>query len=177
MPSDVDRRQTANVVPDVSCRGFKPGDRKKGTIVPRATNAFPTTAAGRPLILESFAQIELVRALLLVPADDRWAVALSTPCVLRLRLSVERRPVRWRSGLLPLPRLLPPRPHLSARQVIDGRLDRDLKPRCRGYAALRYLCQGFPGGGPSTVPGHPRAMSDARMVASEFPSSLAILPE
>src|SRR2546425_8739277 len=91
MPSDVERRHTANIVPDVSCRGFKPGDRKKGTIVPRATNAFPTTAAGRPLIVESFAQIELVRALLLAPADDRRAVALSTPYAWRLRLSVERR--------------------------------------------------------------------------------------
>ena len=80
MPSDVERRHTANIVPDVSCRGFKPGDRKQGTIVPRATNAFPTTAAGRPLIVESFAQIELVRALLMAPADDRRAVALSTPC-------------------------------------------------------------------------------------------------
>src|SRR5207244_7181873 len=110
MPSDVERRHTANVVPDVSCRGFKPGDRKAGTIVPRATKPFPTTAAGRPLIVESFAQIELVRALLMAPADDRRAVALSTPYAWRLRLSVERRPVRWRSGLLPLPRLLPPPP-------------------------------------------------------------------
>jgi len=81
MPSDVERRHTANVVPDVSCRGFKPGDRKQGTIVPRATNAFPTTAAG----------LELVRALLMAPADDGRAVALSTPYAWRLRLSVGRR--------------------------------------------------------------------------------------
>jgi len=43
------------------------------------------------LIVESFAQIELVRALLMAPADDRRAVALSTPYAWRLRLSVERR--------------------------------------------------------------------------------------
>ena len=43
------------------------------------------------MIVESFAQIELVRALLMAPADDRRAVALSTPYAWRLRLSVERR--------------------------------------------------------------------------------------
>ena len=49
--------------------------------MPRATKPFPTTAAGR----------ELVRALLMAPADDGRAVALSTPYAWRLRLSVERR--------------------------------------------------------------------------------------
>ena len=39
-----------------------------------------------------------------------------------------------------------PRRDLYPWQVIDGRLDRDLKPRCRECAGLRYLTQGIPGG-------------------------------
>src|SRR5207245_11327157 len=89
-------------------------------------------------IVESFAQLELVRARLLAPADDRRAVALSTPCALRLRLSVERRPVRWRSGLLPLPRLLPP-PPTSVPMAGDRR-----PPRPGGQASVR-------GGGPAVI--------------------------
>src|SRR2546427_11956354 len=72
-------------------------------------------------------------------------------------------------------------------EMIDGRLVHDLSLRCAQCARLRYPCQGGRGPGttvepwassrPSVEPWEPRAVSDPRMIASEFASSLSILSE
>ncbi len=112
------------------------------------------------------------------PADDGREVAVSTSYAYRHpALTGAPAPVGRRSALLPLPACRHRRRHLYPWQVINGRLDRDLNPRCRQCAGLRYLTQGIPGGGPHTEPWRPRAVSDPRMVASEFPGSLVIPPE
>ena len=120
---------------------------------------------------------KLVRALLMEPADDGREVAVSTPYAYRHRLSLERRH-QWGGEVLfyVCAGCQRPRRHLYPWPVIDDRLVQDLNPRCVQCAGLRYLTQGIPGGGPSTEPWHPRAVSDARMVASEFPGSLVISP-
>ena len=99
------------------------------------------------------------------------------PYTLRVRLSVERRPQWGGQVLLYLcPGCHRLRRHLYPWPVIDGRLDRDLKPRCRQCAGLRYPCQGI-GGGPGVEPWDPRAVSDPLMVAAEFPGQLDVRPE
>ena len=120
---------------------------------------------------------KLVRALLMEPADDGREVAVSTPYAYRHRLSLERRH-QWGGEVLfyVCAGCQRPRRHLYPWPVIDDRIVQDLNPRCVQCAGLRYLTQGIPGGGPSTEPWHPRAVSDARMVASEFPGSLVISP-
>ena len=67
---------------------------------------------------------------------------------MRLRLRLERRH-QWGGDVLfyLCPGCCRPRRDLYPWQVIDGRLDRDLKPRCRECAGRRYLTQGIPGGG------------------------------
>src|SRR5947207_7912341 len=72
-----------------------------------------------------------------------------------------------------------PRRYLYPWEMIDGRLVHDLSLRCAQCARLRYPCQGGRGPGttvepwassrPSVEPWEPRAVSDPRMIASEFP--------
>jgi hypothetical protein len=83
---------------------------------------------------------KLVHALHMAPADDGRAVAVSTPYALRLRLSVERRH-QWGGQVLfyLCPGCHRLRRHLYPWPVIDGRLDRDLKPRCRHGQTLRVF--------------------------------------
>ena len=91
---------------------------------------------------------------------------------LRRRIALERR-YQWGGEVLfyVCAGCQRPHRHLYPWAMIDGRLAQDLNPRCAQCAGLRYLCQGNPGGGSSSSPWYPRAVSDARMVASEFPGS------
>ena len=119
----------------------------------------------------------LVRALFMERTDDDRAVAISSPYILRRRIALERRH-QWGGKVLFYVCAGCERPHrhLYPWAVINGRLAQDLNPRCRQCSGLSYLTQGIPGGGPHTEPWLPRAVSDPRMVAPEFPGSLDILP-
>ena len=116
-------------------------------------------------------------ALFMERADADRAVVISTPYVSRRRIALERRP-QWGGEVLfyVCAGCQRPHRHLYPWAMIDGRLAQHLNPRCAQCAGLRYLCQGNPGGGSSSSPWYPRAVSDARMVASEFPDSLVIQP-
>jgi len=131
---------------------------------------------------------KLVRALLMAPSDDRCAILLSTPYILRRRFALERRH-QWGGQVLfyVCAGCNRPRRYLYPWELIDGRLVHDLSLRCAQCVRLRYPCQGGRGPGttvepwassrPSVEPWEPRAVSDPRMIASEFASSLSILSE
>ncbi len=132
--------------------------------------------------------IKLARALFMASSDDGNAVVLSTPYILRRRIALERR-YQWGGRVLfyVCAGCNRPRRYLYPWEMIDGRLVHDLSLRCAQCARLRYPCQGGRGPGttvepwassrPSVEPWEPRAVSDPRMIASEFPSSLSILSE
>ena len=60
-------------------------------------------------------------------------------------------------------------------EMIDGRLVHDLSLRCAQCA--RIPARGSRGPGTPVEPWEPRAVSDPRMVAADFPTLLVILSE
>src|SRR5437667_2539686 len=85
---------------------------------------------------------KLVRALLMAPSDDRCAILLSTPYILRRRFALERRH-QWGGQVLfyVCAGCNRPRRYLYPWEMIDGRLVHDLSLRCAQCVRLRYSCQ------------------------------------